>query len=266
MPSISVGDVTLTYEESGRGAPVLLLAGTGASGRSWWLHQVPALVAAGHRVITPDNRGTGGSGPAGPGLTIADLVTDTANLITQLVGGPCHVVGTSMGAYITQELLLVRPELVNRAVLMASRARPDPVSTALAAADRALADSGIELPPEYDAVTRALQNLSPATLADPESAQDWLDILELSPAAPADHRAQLDVTLTTDRRSAYARITTPTLVLSFADDLIAPPAHGRDLAAAIPGAAFTTIPATGHYGYLEQPDEVNKAMLEFLTA
>jgi len=267
MPSIDVGDITLHYEESGRGAPVLLIPGTAARGRTWWLHQVPALVGAGYRAITLDNRGVGRSGPARPGLTVADLVADAAAVIERVADGPCRLVGTSLGAYVVQELLLTRPDLAERAVLMASRARPDAMSLALAAAERAMADAGVALPPEYDAVNRALQNLSPRTLEEPEAAQDWLDILEMSPTDWADkgQRLQLDVTVDTDRRAAYGRIGVPTLVLSFADDLIAPPIRGRELAEAIPGASYAQIPDAGHYGYLEQPDAVNDAVLKFFA-
>ena len=266
MPAIDVGDITLHYEESGRGAPVLLIPGTAARGRTWWLHQVPALVGAGYRAITLDNRGVGLSGPAKPGLTVGDLVADAVAVIERVAGGPCRLIGTSMGAYVVQELLLVRPDLVTQAVLMAGRARPDAVSLALAAADRAMADAAVAVPPEYDAVNRALQNLSPRTLEDPESAQDWLDILEMSPTDWADRgsRPQLDVTVDTDRRTAYRGISAPTLVLSFADDLVAPAARGRELAAAIPGSRYAQIADAGHYGYLEQPVDENTAIIEFL--
>jgi pimeloyl-ACP methyl ester carboxylesterase len=267
MPALDVGDITLHYEESGGGAPVLLVPGTGARGRTWWLHQVPALAGAGYRAITLDNRGAGRSGPAGPGLTVRDLVADTAAVIERVAGGPCRLIGTSMGAYVVQELLLAHPDLAVQAVLMAGRARPDAMSRALAAADRAMTGAGVTLPPEYDAVNRALQNLSPHTLADPETAQDWLDILEMSPTDWTDQgqRAQLEVAVDTDRRPAYRSITVPTLVLSFADDLIAPPARGRELAEAIPGARYVRIPDAGHYGYLEQPAAVNAAILEFFA-
>ena len=268
MPSIVADGVTLHYEESGHGTPVLLLPGSGARGRTWSLYQVPALVAAGCRVIALDNRGAGKSGPAEPGLTVGDLVADTVAVIEQVLGGPCRLVGTSMGAFIAQELLLVRPELVSRAVLMASRARPDAMSLAVAAAERQLADSGTVLPPAYDVVNRALQNLSPRTLADPEAAQDWLDILEVSPTDWSDpgQRAHIDITVDSDRRAAYARIAVPTLVMSFADDLVAQPVRGRELAEAIPGAVYTEIPDAGHFGYLERPEAVNEALLRFLAA
>src|SRR5690348_11171529 len=100
MPAIGVGDVTLHYAESGRGAPVLLIAGTRARGRTWSLHQVPALVEAGYRAITMDQRGVGESGPARPGLTVGHLVADAVALIERAAGAPCRLIGTSMGAYV----------------------------------------------------------------------------------------------------------------------------------------------------------------------
>jgi pimeloyl-ACP methyl ester carboxylesterase len=262
----TVRGVTLHYEESGRGEPVLLLPGTGARGRSWWLHQVPALVGAGFRAITPDNRGAGDSDPPPAGMTIDDLVADAAGLIERLCDGPCRLIGSSMGAHIVQELVLARPELARQAVLMASRGRADAMSRAQARADRALYDDGVDLPAAYDAVTRAMQGLSPHTLADEQKAQDWLDLLEMSGGGiDAGVRAQLGVDLDVDRLTAYRAIRVPTLVIGFADDLIAPPYRGRELADAIPGAAYAEIPAAGHYGYLEQPGAVNAAILRFFT-
>ncbi|MFF5225469.1 alpha/beta fold hydrolase [Dactylosporangium sp. NPDC000521] len=265
MPFVNVGAVTLHYEESGSGDAVVLVAGTAARGRTWRMYQVPALVAAGYRAITVDNRGVSPSDPAKTGLTIDDLVADTAGLVERLVGGPCRLVGSSMGSYIVQELLLSRPDLATQAVLMASRGRPDAMSRAFAAAERALYDERVRLPAGYDAAMRVVQNLSPRTLLDEQAVQDWLDLFEMSPPDVTDAglRPQLDVDVDTDRLGVYRRICTPTLVLSFADDVVAPAVRGRELAEAIPGARYAEIPAAGHYGYLEQPDAVNDAMLTF---
>jgi pimeloyl-ACP methyl ester carboxylesterase len=65
MPAVEIGDVSVHNDEYGSGEPVVLIPGTGARGRTWSLHQVPALVDAGYRAITIDNRGAGRSGPAG---------------------------------------------------------------------------------------------------------------------------------------------------------------------------------------------------------
>ncbi len=57
----------------------------------------------------------------------------------------------------------------------------------------------------------------------------------------------------------------PCQVIAFADDLVTPPHLGREVADAIPGAVFELIEGCGHYGYLEDPAAVNKAVVQFLT-
>ncbi|NEB67029.1 alpha/beta hydrolase, partial [Streptomyces fulvissimus] len=83
------------------------------------LHQVPALRAAGYRVVTFDNRGIPPTDVCADGFTVDDMVADTAGLIEHLGLGPCRVVGTSLGAHVAQELCLARPELVSQVVLLA---------------------------------------------------------------------------------------------------------------------------------------------------
>ncbi|WP_328580890.1 alpha/beta fold hydrolase [Streptomyces sp. NBC_00370] len=270
MPLITVNGVRLNYYDNaparqGRSAPpVLLVMGSGGSGRAWHLHQVPALVAAGFRVVSFDNRGIAPSDECPEGFGIDDLVADTAALIGELGLGPCPVVGVSMGAHIAQELALTRPELVGRLVLMATRARSDVLRTALSRAEIDLYDQGVTLPAAYEAVIQAMQNLSPRTLDDDVLARDWLDVLELTRVSGPGHRAQLGVSAMPDRRPAYRGIRAPSRVIAFQDDLIAPPRLGREVAEAIPGADFEVVPDCGHYGYLEAPDAVNKSIVEFL--
>ncbi|MFI6033367.1 alpha/beta fold hydrolase [Streptomyces sp. NPDC051315] len=264
MPSAQINGVTLHYQVAGRGDPVVLVMGRGAGGRAWHLHQVPALTAAGYRVVTFDNRGIPPSGECPGGFTIDDMVADTAGLVEHLGLGPCRIVGTSLGAYVVQELMLARPELVRQGVLMATRGRTDTLRAAAADAERALHDSGVTLPPAYAAWVRALRNLSPATLEDEQSVQDWLELFAFSPEAGGPGaRAQSDITVPDGRLAAYRAIDVPCLVVGFADDLVLPPRLGREVAAAIPSAVYREIKDCGHYGYLERPDEVNRALLEF---
>ncbi|MFD3870354.1 alpha/beta fold hydrolase [Streptomyces sp. NPDC058623] len=273
MPLVHVNGVRLHYYDdhpaapagAGRTAPaVLLIMGSGSKGRAWHLHQVPALVRAGLRVITFDNRGIAPSDECAGGFGLADLVADTAALIEELRLGPCQVVGTSMGAYVAQELALARPELVDRLVLMATRGRADAVRSALSRAEIELYDADVRLPASYEAVIEAMQMLSPTTLDDEQRARDWLDLLELTRSSGPGSRAHLGITVGSDRRPAYRDIRVPTRVIAFEDDLISPPRLGREVAEAIPGAEFEVLPDCGHYGYLEQPEAVNKSLIGFL--
>jgi thioesterase CepJ len=254
----------LSYHDYGDGPPVLLLTGTGAPSSVWDLHQVPALRAAGFRVITMDNRGIPPSDDGADGFTVDDLVADVAALIDHLDAKPCRVVGTSMGAYIAQELALAHPELLEAVVLMAACGRSSLVQRVLAEAEAELIERGTELPPGYLAAVRAMHNLGPATLADDDLAGDWLDLFAATETWGTGVRAQLLLSALPDRIEAYRAITVPCHVVSFEHDLVAPPAAGRELAAAIPGATHRTIPGCGHFGYLENPEAVNRELIRFL--
>lgn len=265
MPVARINDIALSYDEYGAGEPVVMITGTGAPGRVWRAYQVPALKAAGYRVFTIDNRGIPPSDGCGPGFTLDDMVADVAGLIEHLGTGPCRAVGFSLGAIALQELLVARPELVSEAVLMATSGRADTFIRAMAAADVELCDSGIKLPPRYAAHVQALQNLSPQSLNDEERLSGWLDVFEMSAADLSAVRGQLEIQVIPDRRPAYRAIRCPCLVIGFREDLVVRPHLAREVADSIPGGRYTEISGCGHYGYLEKPEAVNSAIIDFFA-
>jgi pimeloyl-ACP methyl ester carboxylesterase len=262
---ITVNGIGLNYRVTGCGEPVVMVMGTGASGRVWDLHQVPALAAAGYQVITFENRGIPPSDLGRPDFTIDDMVEDTAGLIAALCQTACRIVGFSFGAFIVQELLLKHPELVRQGVLIATRGRDDVFRAALSAADRELHDSGLALPLVYRAVASLTRNLSRASLNDERTARDWLDTMETAGADPPGLRRQLDLDQMPSRLDAYRGIAVPTLVIGFSEDLLCPPKLAREVADAIPEGVYQEISDCGHYGYLERPAEVNSCMLRFFA-
>lgn len=267
MPIVGLNGIQLSYQVTGSGALVVLVMGTGSPGRVWQLHQVPELVAAGYRVATVDNRGIPPSDECASGMTIDDLVGDTAALIEHLGGGPARVVGTSLGSRIVQELALARPDLVSQAVMMAAHGRTDVVRSRLSAGERALYDLRIVLPPTYHTAITALLNLAPKTLNDRLAVREWLDLFEFSRSSiSAGVRAQLEVEDFPDRLAAYGRIKVPSLVIGFADDLMTPSYLAREVADAIPEARYEEIEGCGHFGYLERPADVNRLLLKFFAS
>jgi pimeloyl-ACP methyl ester carboxylesterase len=264
MRYVTANGIRLAYDRTGAGDRVLLIMGSGASGRVWTGHQTPALNKAGYETITFDNRGIAPSDCPPGRYSLKDMVADTIGLIEALELGPCHVVGTSLGAVIAQEVAVSRPELVRSAVLMATRSRSDLVRRALAKADQALSESGVQLPVAYSAPTNVLQMFSPKTLNDDAAISLWLDVFELSGDSGGSN-GQDWVDAGTDRREILRRITVPCRVIAFTDDLICPPHLGAEVADAIVGCDFVEIGDAGHLGNLERPDEVNTAIIEFLA-
>jgi pimeloyl-ACP methyl ester carboxylesterase len=259
----NLGRVNLAYDDRGSGDPVLFIAGRGGAGRTWHLHQVPAFQRAGYRVITFDNRGIGATENAS-GFTTEQMLGDITSLIEKLDAGPVRIVAVSMGSFLAQELMVTRPDLVSAAVLMATRGREDRTRAFGREAERELQAAGIELPPKYDAKLRLIENFSPTTLNDDAKVRDWIDMFTMWPTKPTPGLlAQVDVAPVGNRLPVYRSIAVPVLVIGFADDLLLPPHLGREVAEAIPGARYLQIPDTGHLGFIERPDAVNAAALEF---
>jgi pimeloyl-ACP methyl ester carboxylesterase len=83
------------------------------------------------------------------------------------------------------------------------------------------------------------------------------------PAAP--FAAQTAALVDHDARDRLAALTTPTLVIAAADDIIIRPALSRALFEALPAAAWTVVPG-GHAAFWEDPGPWNQAVLEFVRA
>jgi pimeloyl-ACP methyl ester carboxylesterase len=264
MPYVSTNGIRLAYERTGRGERVLMIMGQAAGGNVWSMYQVPALESAGYEVITFDNRGVPPSDVPPGDYSLADLVADTTGLIEALAAGPSKLVGTSLGALIAAELAVSRPDLVSCCVLMAMRGRADAARRALSVGERALASGRIQLPPAYDASVSVFQMFSPATLNDDATISALLDIYEMSAARRAAASGQDAIDLTSDRRAALRAVPVPCRVIAFSDDLMCPPHLGAEVAEAIPDCDYVEIGSCGHLGYLERPDEVNSAIVEFL--
>ena len=267
MPEATVNGVRLSYQAEGEGDPVLLVCGTGQPAFSWQLGVAPALLAAGYRVITFDNRGVAPSAcPPGP-YTVAELVADAAGLLEHLGPGPYRVAGHSLGGIITQELALARPDLVRAAVPMGTLGRVNALARAWIGVRLELARSGTKLPPPFAAVTSAMQLLSRAHQLDDEYVGAFLEVMALAPPwvghGPEGQYAA-DAAYG-ERLAALGGVRVPCLVIGFADDIVTPPALGREVAGAIPGGRFVEVPGCGHLGPIEDPAAVVGLMVEFFA-
>jgi epoxide hydrolase 4 len=116
-----VNGVRLHYVEAGSGRLVVLLHGFPEFWYSW-RQQIPALAAAGYRVMAPDLRGYNLSDKPRriESYRVSMLVQDVVELIRQAKQGSAIVVGHDWGGVIAWRLAMDHPELVARLAILNS--------------------------------------------------------------------------------------------------------------------------------------------------
>jgi pimeloyl-ACP methyl ester carboxylesterase len=118
MPERELGEVTVHYDQFGKGPDLVWLSGGGGLGSDWHTWQIPYFEPF-FRNTTFDNRGIGRTICTAPEpWTIADFARDAATLIEAVCDPPVAVAGLSMGSFIGCQLALDRPDLLRCAVLM----------------------------------------------------------------------------------------------------------------------------------------------------
>ena len=277
MPSLTVAaegstPVELHYEDVGSGRPVVLIHGWPLSGRSWE-PQVAALVGAGRRVITYDRRGFGGSSQPWGGYDYNTFAADLDALMRHLDLHDAALVGFSMGGgEVARYVARYGTERVSRAVFVG--AVPPYLYQAKDNPDGGLDDATIaslEAGVKGDRIA-FLDEFSKGFF----SARGVLKVSEaqrryaLQIASFASPKGTLDCIGAfgrTDFRDDLRAFTIPTLVIHGDADAIVPfEVSGRRTAEAIRGAQLILIKDGPHGLMASHPDEVSRALLDFLGA
>jgi pimeloyl-ACP methyl ester carboxylesterase len=110
--TISANAIDIFIVEEGRGPLVILCHGWPELSFSW-RHQMPALAAAGFRVVSPDMRGFGrSSAPTDIAVySIFDLVGDMVRLTEALGEEHAVIIGHDWGAQVAWHCALFRPDV-----------------------------------------------------------------------------------------------------------------------------------------------------------
>ncbi|MFI8825573.1 3-oxoadipate enol-lactonase [Streptomyces sp. NPDC053431] len=235
-------------------APVLVLGPSLGTSTALWDAVAPELAVT-HRVVRWDLPGHGGS-PAdliGPGATVADLARLVLDLADALGADRFSYAGVSLGGAVGLHLAVHHPERVDRLAVLCSSAH-----------------FGGSAAWEERAATVRREGL--AKLADTADAR-WFTPGFTVPRLLADHRAAdpeayaacCDALAAFDLRDRLADITAPTLLVAGREDPATPPAHLREIADAVPGAALTELPGASHLAPAEQPEAVLAALRAHLT-
>jgi 3-oxoadipate enol-lactonase len=258
-----VNNITIAYDDEGRGMPIVLLHAFPLS-RVMWAPQAAALVRAGrYRVIRPDLRGFGESGGAEAPATMEQFAADTLGLLDQLGIERFVLGGLSMGGYAAFAIYRARPQAVRALVLADTRPQGD---TPEGKAGRETTAQMAEREGAAAIAADWLARFFPPEVNAPAELQERVRqiIMDNDPRGIA--AAARGMALRPDSHGTLATITCPTLILVGDRDKITPLSDAQAMASAITNAQLVTIPDAGHLANLEQPDAFNQALLSFLGA
>jgi pimeloyl-ACP methyl ester carboxylesterase len=261
----AVNGIEIAYETFGdpTDPAILLVMGLGTQMIAWPDELCEALASAGHHVIRYDNRDVGLSThidapvPSRSDLllkrnvpyTIDDMAADGLALLDHLGVDRFHLVGASMGGFISQTMALRAPQRVRSLTLVMTSTgskrvgRPTPsvirrMATQVPAESREQAiDDAVEIyriigSPEHldEALVRELAGISYDRSHDPDGRLRQLSAILAQP----------------DRTAELRRLRMPTLIVHGLADPLVTASGGLALARAIPGATFIGHAGMGH--------------------
>lgn len=257
---VRVGDIDISYQMFGKGYPLILIMGFSGT-MDIWDSKVLEELSSHYRVLIFDNRGMGETTAPPKDFSIRQLADDTAGLMDALKIKRAHVLGWSMGSYIAQELVLNRPDKVNKLVLYAVDCQ---------------GSQAIQPRPE---ILNKLYDISSDTkeiekqrleLLFPEQ---WLkkhpDFYKKfpRPKEPVNPENIVRQIKAMGQFSSYDRlpqIKRPTLIITGTEDVLTPSANSQILVNRIPGAQLVQFEGGGHGLMYQYPDKFTQTVINFL--
>ena len=259
MQGRTVAGASFYFEEAGAGPAVVLLHGFPLDSRIW-KGQRDAL-ASRYRVIAPDLRGFGKS-QSRETFTIESLADDVHALLAEIGALPCVLGGLSMGGYVALEYVKKYPTDLRALMLIDTKAEGDTpegkearVKMAQLAREKGSAAVAEQMMPKM---------LAPdADKYRPAVVKELRAIMEACPATTIEN-ALMAMRERRDHSANLPSIAAPTLILVGEADAITPPKVSQAMKDAIPNSQMVLIKGAGHMTPMEQPEQVNQAMMAFL--
>ncbi len=254
--------------DAGDSRPIVFVHGLSGQWQNW-LETIPRF-AQRRRIVAPDLPGFGASPLPRERISIELYGRLIVELCERLELAPAVLVGSSMGGFVSAEVAIRRPEIVERLMLVSAAG----VSQADLAARPLLAGSkAIGL-----VITSALSQLRPAARR-PRVRHWFLSIVVRHPsrlradlaleglingADPPGFEDGLRANLVYDFRERLPQIGCPTLVVWGEQDMIIPVRDADRFLELIPGSRKLVLEDTGHLPMVERPPTFNAELARFL--
>ncbi len=258
---IQMNDITLHYEETGNGIPIVMIHGFPLN-RKIWQPQLQNLTDSA-RMLAVDLRGFGES-PSTSGPSTMDLYAkDIAEMLDRLDIIAPVLVGLSMGGYVALSFYRRYARWLSGLILVSTRASADSKETK-ESRDRMV--NIVKEPEGIKSITNIMlpKMLSPKSYIEkPELVSLVKEIMETS-SVDGISGALMGMKDRSDSTEILTGFNIPTLIIHGSDDQLVPLAEAESMAKAIPNSKFQVIPNAGHLPNMEQPDQFNNIMSTFL--
>lgn len=241
--------------------PIVCLAHSLSADSGVWVEQLPALLAAGWRVLCLDMRGHGGSAAVDGDCTMRDLARDVVEALDALQVAKAHFVGLSIGGMIGQTLAIHHADRLESLMLSGTSPAAVPGGMAMWDARFAAIDAAGSLEPlADDTMQRWFTDGFRARRPD-----RWEQVRNtVAGNSPAGYVSGARAIIAFDVRERLAGVRTPTLVVCGDEDVGTPPEGNRLIAELIPGARYQEIASARHIPMVEHPETYNKILLGWL--
>lgn len=260
MPALERPDISLHYEVTGNGPPLLMLAGFMSDHASWTplIHLLETYFTC----ITPDNRTTGRTTPWDAPVSIEHICADALVLMDHLGHDRFHVVGHSMGGMIALHMAQETPTRIASASIAASAPVRLARNTELFATLVAIRQSGA--PDDLWLRTLLPWLFHPRLYDDPSAVERAVaDGLAYPYGQTAAAMAHQLTALRKYEGGALTHPACPTQALIAADDLLIPPDHILSVLGHLPHHVIDTA---GHSIHWDAPDAVATHIRSFAEA
>ncbi len=229
-----------------------------ASDGGSWAEQVPALLAAGFRVLRLDMRGHGGSDPVAGDYTMSGLAGDVAAVLDALGLARVHYLGLSIGGMIGQAFALDHGDRLISAIWCDTLPASPPGAAGIWGPRIKAVREADSLAPIADASMD--RYLSPAFEA--RNPGRWKQLRDtVLGTTPAGYLGCSAAILDFDFTARLPSLRLPVLVVCGEHDAGTPGRENRRLAGLVPGARYEEIAGMRHFPNVEAPAAFNQIML-----
>jgi pimeloyl-ACP methyl ester carboxylesterase len=267
--NLLVDGVRLAYRDRGEGEPVVFVHGT----PSWsheWRHVVPAVEAAGHRVVTYDLLGYGDSErPLDRDTSVAAQTDLLVGLLDELGLERPSLITHDIGGAIGQRIAVLHPQRARRLMLIDAVSYDSWPSETWREIIRTRLESyaAMSAADFEEMLTRQLR----MTVAGTMSEDDLRAYLAphrtpLGRTSFFEHQVRhYDSRYTAELTDRLGDIAMPVRIVWGAEDRWQPVGYAERLAADIPGAELVVVPHAGHFLMEDEPERVTREVLDFLS-